>query len=157
MPVIDAAGFLLGVALLVAARFVPQLVSPLAFWLLVAALATGFGVDLLLWYSRGVHAIELDGDTLILHRGRRRFVRQRIERASVRGVRLRRKWGGQVIDIRLLRPAHRGAARRPGRAMAWLRERLPGRDRVLLRDDAFDREEFARLAGLLDGWNRRGA
>ena len=90
MPAIGAAGFLLGVALLVAARFVPQLISPLAFWLLVAALVAGFGVDLFLWFSRGVRAIELDGDTLIIHRGRRRFVRQRIERTSVRSVRLRR-------------------------------------------------------------------
>ena len=157
MPAIGAAGFLLGVALLVAARFVPQLISPLAFWLLVAALVAGFGVDLFLWFSRGVHAIELDGDTLIIHRGRRRFVRQRIERASVRSVRLRRNWGGQVIEIRLRRQSRRGAARRPGRAIARLTLPLLERDRVLLRDDAFDREAFTRLAGLLNGWNRRGA
>jgi hypothetical protein len=143
MPAIEAAGFALGAALLVAARFVPQLVSPLAFWLLAAALAAGFGVDLLLWISRGVRAIELDGDTLALRRGRGRTV-QRIERASVVGVRSRRSWGGRAIELIL-----RGAG---GPSVARLARQLLRRDRVVLKDDAFDREAFARLAGLLSTW-----
>jgi hypothetical protein len=134
MPAIGAAGFALGAVLLVAARLVPQLVSPLAFWLLAAALAAGFGVDLLAWYFRGIRAIELDGDTLVLRRGRGRSVR-RIPRASVRVVRSRRTWGGRTIELRL-----RGAGR------------LPRRGRTVLRDDAFDREAFADLADRLESW-----
>ncbi len=151
MPVIDAAGFLLGVVFLVAARLVPQLISPLAFWLLLAALACVFGVDLLLWFARGVHAIELDGDTLTLRRGWSRTV-QRIERASVRSVRSRRNWGGQMIEIRLQQQEGRGAGRRYTNVRARLFSQLFRRDRVLLRDDVFDREAFADLVGRLVGW-----
>jgi hypothetical protein len=133
MPAIDAAGFAVGAILLVAARLVPQLISPLAFWLLIAALAAGFGIDLLHWLARGVHAIILDGDLLILRRGRHSAI-QRIDRASVETVTSRRGWGGQAIEVRL---------RGPG-----------GRGRVLLRDDAFDRAEFALLAERLTAWER---
>jgi predicted membrane metal-binding protein len=148
MPAIDAAGFLIGAILLVAVRFVPQLISPLAFWLLLSALAAGFGVDLILWFSRGIHAIELEGDTLTLHRGHRRSVRQRVERTSVRCVRARRSWGGQVVEIRLRRYGDRGIAR----LLSRLVSRLLGQDRVLLRDDAFDREAFAVLTERLAVW-----
>ena len=148
MPAIDAAGFLIGAILLVAVRFVPQLISPLAFWLLLSALAAGFGVDLILWFSRGIHAIGLEGDTLTLHRGRRRSVRQLVERASVRSVGARRSWGGQVLEIRLRRYGDRGIAR----LLSRLASRLLGQDRVLLRDDAFDREAFAVLAERLAVW-----
>jgi predicted membrane metal-binding protein len=151
MPVIDAAGFLLGAVLLVAARLVPQLISPLAFWLLLAALACVFGVDLLLWFARGVHAIELDGDTLILRTGRSRAVRC-IERASVRSVRSRRTWGGQMIEIRLQQQEGRGAGRSFKNVRARSISRLFRRDRVLLREDAFDRAEFAFLVQRLTAW-----
>jgi predicted membrane metal-binding protein len=155
IPAIDAGGFLLGVVLLVAARLVPQLISPLAFWLLFAALVCAFGVDFLFWLMRGVRAIELNGDVLTLRRGRSRTV-QRIERASVRSARSRRSWGGRVIQIRLQQPGGRGAGLPVGYPFQRLRARLLRRDRVLLRDDAFDREAFASLAELLTGWNRRG-
>lgn len=128
---IDAAGFLLGAAVLVAARFVPQLVSPLAFWLLLGALAAGFGADLLRWQKRGIRAIELDGETLVLSRGRARSV-QRIERAIVLSVATHRRWGGRSIEIH---------CRGPGRCA-----------RTLLRDDAFDRAAFAELARRLAAW-----
>jgi hypothetical protein len=152
MPAIDATGFLIGTVLLIAVRFVPQLISALAFWLLLVALAAGFGIDLLLWFSRGIHAIELDGDTLTLHRGRRHSIRQLIERASVRSVRSRRSWGGQTVEIGLQRPAVQSAARRDESVTARLVSRLLGRDRVLLRDDVFDREAFAGLAERLAAW-----
>ena len=152
MTAIDVAGFLAGAVLLAALRFVPQLVSPLAFWLLLAALAAAFGVDQFLWFSRGIHAIELDGDTLTLHRGRRPSVRHLIERPSVRGVRARRSWGGQAVEIRLRRDENRGIAHLASRLFS----RLAGQDRVMLREDAFDREAFAELARLLAAWNRPG-
>jgi len=152
MTAIDAAGFLAGAILLAALRLVPQLVSPLAFWLLLAALAAAFGVDLFLWFSRGIHAIELDGNTLTLHRGRRRRVRQLIERPSVRGVRARRSWGGQAVEISLRRDGDRGIAHLASRLFS----RLAGHGRVLLREDAFDQKAFAELARQLTGWNRPG-
>ncbi|OHD74791.1 MAG: hypothetical protein A2177_15510 [Spirochaetes bacterium RBG_13_68_11] len=151
MPVIDAAGFLLGAVLLVAARLVPQLISALAFWLLLAALACVFGVDLLLWFARGVRAIELDGDTLTVRRGRSRTA-QRIERVAVRSVRSRRTWGGQMIAIGLRQQEGRGAGRRLENAIARLFSRPFRKDRVLLRDDAFDRAEFTFLAERLTAW-----
>ena len=140
VPVIDAAGFALGAVLLVAARLVPQLISPLAFWLLAAVLAAGFGVDLLAWILRGIRAIELDGDTLVLRRGRGRR-EQRIALASVREVRSRRSWGGRAIEL-----IRRGTG---GPPVARLARHLLRRDRVVLRDDAFDREAFAGLADRL--------
>jgi hypothetical protein len=155
MIAIDASGFLLGALLLVAVRFVPQLVSPLAFWLLLSTLAAAFGADLLGWFLQGVRAIELDGNTLILRRGRRRSL-QRIERASVRRVVSRRRWGGQTLEIRLRQLTARSGTRTVKGVLASLRERLmwrfTRRDRVLLRDDAFDRRGFADLAGRLAAW-----
>jgi len=153
LAALDAAGLLLGVALLVAARLVPQLVSPLAFWLLLAALVAAFAVDFLAWFVRGVRAIELDGDALVVRRGRGRSP-ERIERASICRVRTRRSWGGRVIELRRRLPRAR-AARPLGRAPATLVARLLRRDRVLLREDAFDRSRFSDLAELLAGWNRR--
>jgi predicted membrane metal-binding protein len=155
MPAIDAAGFLFGAVLLVAARLIPQLISLLAFWLLLAALACGFGVDLFLWFHRGVHAIELDGDMLTLRRGRSRTV-QRMERTLVRSVRSRRTWGGQKIVIKLRQPQVRGVVHRLHNAKDQLLSYLLRRDRVVLRDDVFDRETFASLAEQLTCWNRRG-
>jgi hypothetical protein len=142
IAVIDAGGFLLGVVLLVAARLVPQLISPLAFWMLFAALACAFGVDFLLWLTRGVHGIELNGDVLTLRCGRSRAVR-RLERASVRSVRLHRGWGGRMIELKV---SEHG---RP--AAHWVR-RLLNRSRVVLRDDAFDRGTFGDIAQRLAAW-----
>lgn len=147
----NAAGFLFGTALLVVARLVPQLVSPLAFWLLFAALAAAFGVDLLAWFLRGIRAIELDGGALTLYRGRQRSP-QRIERTSVSRVRVRRRWGGRAIEIMLRQASPRISAGGVRSAAAALLERLLRRDRVLLRDDAFDRAAFADLAVRLSTW-----
>jgi hypothetical protein len=137
---VDAAGFVLGAALLVAIRLVPQLLSPLAFWLLLAALAVAFAVDFLWWHLRGVRSVEIDGDVLTLRSGRLPAVR-RIERAMVREVSPRRRWGGHALTIRL-----RGFGRRGARGL-----------RVRLRDDAFDPAEFASLVARLSSWTpRRG-
>lgn len=129
---VDVAGFVFGAVLLVAIRLIPQLLSPLAFWLLLAALAAAFAVDLLAWHLRGVRSIELGGDTLTLRRGRLPAVR-RIERASVRGIRSRRRWGGRVLTI-------------------TLRAAKPRETRVRLRDDAFAPADFAMLADRLRAW-----
>jgi hypothetical protein len=125
---IDGAGFALGAALLAGLRLIPQLLSPLAFWLLLAALAAAFAGDFLYWHLRGVRSVELDGDVLTLQSGRLPAVR-RIERAAVREVRSRRRWGGLALTI----------MPRTG-------------NRIRLRDDAFDPAEFASLAGRLRVW-----
>jgi hypothetical protein len=125
---VDGAGFVLGAVLLVAIRLIPQLLSPLAFWLLLAALAAAFAVDVFTWHLRGVRSVELDGDLLTLRSGSLPVVR-RIERATVREVRSRRRWGGGVLTIRL----------RTG-------------VRLRLRDDAFDPAEFASLTRRLSSW-----
>jgi predicted membrane metal-binding protein len=147
----NAAGFLFGAILLVAARFVPQLVSALAFWLLLSALAAAFGADLIAWFLRGIRAVELDGEALTLLRGRQRSPR-RIERTSVYRVRSRRRWGGRAIELRLRQRAFRSPLRGVRSAMTELLTRLLRRDRVLIRDDAFDRSAFAALAERLAAW-----
>jgi hypothetical protein len=132
---VDGAGFVLGAALLVAIRLIPQLISPLAFWLLLAALAAAFAVDFLWWHLRGVRTVELDGDVLTLRSGRLPALR-RIERAMVRGVLSRRRWGGHVLTIVLRNVCRRGARG----------------SRVRFRDDAFDTAEFLVLTERLRAW-----
>jgi hypothetical protein len=128
---VDGAGFVLGAALLAALRLVPQLLSPLAFWLLLVALATAFAVDFLRWHLRGVRSVNLEGDLLTLQSGRLPAVR-RIERTAVREVRSRRRWGGHALTIML----------RTGK-------------RLLLRDDAFDPAGFLALTDRLRTWTAR--
>jgi hypothetical protein len=128
LAAVDGAGFALGTALLVAIRLIPQLLSPLAFWLLLAALAAAFAVDVLRWQLRGVRSVDLDGDVLTLRSGRLPAVR-RIERAAVRDVRSRRRWGGHALSIRL----------RTGK-------------RLLLGDDAFEPAGFLVLTDRLRAW-----
>ncbi len=132
LAAVDGAGLVFGAVLLVGLRLIPQLLSPLAFWLLLAALAAGFAGDFLLWHFRGARTVEIDGDTLALRSGRLSALR-RIERASVRAVKSRRRWGGMSIAISLRTGASRGT-------------------RVRLRDDAFDPGEFATLAERLSAW-----
>jgi len=135
LAAVDGAGLAFGAVLLVGLRLIPQLISPLAFWLLLAALAAGFAGDFLLWHLRGTRTIEVDGDTLTLRSGYLHAVR-RIERTSVRGVTSRHRWGGMSIAISV----RMGASRRT---------------RVRLRDDAFDPGEFATLAERLAAWDVR--
>jgi hypothetical protein len=78
-----------------------------------------------------------------VRRGRRRTV-QRIDRASVFSVRSRRSWGSQAIQLFIRGPSVPLAAR-------FVRG-LMRRDRVVLRDDVFDREAFADLARRLATW-----
>ena len=137
LAAINGTGFVFGTALLVAMRLIPQLLSPLAFWLLLAALAAAFAGDFLWWHLHGTRSVELDGDTLTMRIGRLREPR-RIERSSVRGVSSRRRWGGKALVISL-------------------RARGPRGTRVRLRDDAFDPVEFSALSERLSAWGQRPA
>lgn len=118
----------MGAAALGIARLIPRLLSPLAFWLLLAALVAALGTGQLAWHLCGVRAAELDGDALTLRRGRGAL---RIDRGAVLGVRKRR--GGRLLVV-----SARGVRGR--------------RFRVPLSDEAFDPAEFAALAGRLCSW-----
>jgi len=126
----DIGAFLIGVLLLALLSLVPSLISPLAFGLLTAALATGFGLDFLLWAQRGIRSIEIDPDQLTLYRGPS-MVPQRVPRSSVSSSRAVRGLGRRVALLRMIR----------GRPI-----RIP--------EDAFARAEFSRFLTHLSGWRR---
>jgi hypothetical protein len=124
----DIAAFLLGVLLLALATLVPSLLSPLAFGLLAAALAVGFGLDFLLWRRRGIRSVELDPDSLTLYRGPSLGAR-RIPRSTVVSLRTSRGLARRVVRLRV-------TAGRP----------------IRIPDDGFAREEFSRFLTHLSAW-----
>jgi len=130
----DAAAFLIGMILLCALSLVPKALSALALWLLLAGLAIGLGMDVLLWFFRGIRSVELSDDAITMYRGRG-LESRRIERHMVRDVTV---------------------TRRLGRRTAMLL--LTSKEKVRITEDAFPREAFARFLNALCGWgaNSRG-
>lgn len=130
----DAAAFLIGMVLLCALSLVPKALSALALWLLLAGLAIGLGMDVLLWFFRGIRSVELSDDAITMYRGRG-LESRRIERHMVRDVTV---------------------TRRLGRRTAMLL--LTSKEKVRITEDAFPREAFARFLNALCGWgaNSRG-
>lgn len=126
----DVGAFLVGVLLLALATLVPSLLSPLAFGLLTAALAAGFGLDFLLWARRGIRSVEIDPDSLTLYRGPSMAPR-RVLRSSVASLRTARGLSRRVVRLRVA----------PGRPI-----RIP--------EDGFAREEFSRFLTHLSAWRR---
>ena len=126
----DVGAFLVGVLLLALATLVPSLLSWLAFGLLTATLAAGFGLDFLLWRRRGIRSIEIDPDQLTLYRGPS-MVPQRILRSSVGSLRTARGLARRVALLRMIR----------GRPI-----RIP--------EDGFAREEFSRFLTHLSAWRQ---
>ena len=126
----DVGAFLLAVLLLALLTLVRSLLSPLAFGVLAAALAAGFGLDLLLWMRRGIRSIEIDPDQLTLYRGPS-MVPQRVPRVAVSSSRAVRGLGRRVALLRMVR----------GRPI-----RIP--------EDAFAHAEFSRFLTHLSGWRR---
>jgi hypothetical protein len=124
---IDAVAAALAAAALVLLRLVPQVLSPLAFGLLLALSVAGFGADFARWLIRGVRAVGIDGDALVLLEGRRR---RRIGREEVSEVTVLRRWGGRRIELAL----------------------AGGRRRVVISDDGYSRADFERLSSLLAAW-----
>jgi hypothetical protein len=125
----DAAVFVAGALLIVLISRVRSLVSPLAAWLLFAALATGFAVEIALWVLLGVRRVELEGDTLFITAGRRRLT-HRVERQDLARIRITRHLARSTLLLKLRTGA---------------RLRIP--------EDAFPREAFARLLSALERWN----
>lgn len=124
----DGGAFLVGALLLALATLVPSLLSWLAFGLLTAVLAAGFGLDFLLWRRRGIRSVEIDPDKVTLYRGPS-MAPQRILRSSVTSLR-----------------TSRGLARRIARLQV-----SPGRP-IRIPEDGFAREEFSRLLTHLSAW-----
>ena len=125
----DAAVFAVGALLIVLVSRVRSLVSPLAAWLLLAALVIGFAVEITLWLLLGVRRVELEADALTLTVGRRRRI-HRIERQELSRVRITRHLGRTTLLLKLRTGA---------------RLRIP--------EDAFPREAFARLLAGLEAWS----
>lgn len=124
----DVVAFVLAAALVLLVSRIPMLLSGLACTLLIALLALGFGLDVLRWWRQGIRSVELDDSTLTVLRGPWLAAR-RIERRQVTGLRI--PW-------------------RPGRRAAILRV-SHGR-RLVITEDAFPREAFARFLTALDAW-----
>jgi hypothetical protein len=124
----DAVAFLAAAILIFLVSRVRSLVSPLALWLLVAALVFGLGVEIALWLLAGIRRVELDDDVLTLTVGRRRRT-HRVERADLARLRVTRRLGRSTVLVRLRSGA---------------RLRIP--------EDAFPREAFTRLLSELERW-----
>ena len=125
----DAAVFVVGALLIILVSRVRSLVSPLAAWLLMAALVIGFAVEIILWLLVGVRRVELAEDALTLTVGRRRRT-HRVQRQDLARIRITRHLGRTALLLKLRTGA---------------RLRIP--------EDAFPRDAFARLLSALEGWN----
>lgn len=124
----DAITFVLAAAFVLLLGWIPMLVSGLAQGLLIAFLAVVFGVDILHWWRRGIRTVELDDSSLTVFRGRD-LAPRRVERGQVRSVRI---------------------PPRPGRRVAILT--VTGGRRLVISEDAFPREAFARFLSALRSW-----
>jgi len=124
----DVVVFVVAAVLIVLASRIRSLISPLALWLLLAALVVGFAVEILLWIFLGVRRVELEEDALTLTVGRQ-WRAHRVERQDVIRVQVTRRLGRGALLLRLRTGA---------------RLRIP--------EDAFPRESFARLLDALARW-----
>jgi hypothetical protein len=126
--VTDAAVFLVAAILIVLLSRVRSLVSPLAMWLLLAALVIGLAAEIALWLVMGVRRVEVVDDTLTLTVGRSRRA-HRVERQEIARMRITHRLGRTALHLRLKTGA---------------KLRIP--------EDAFPREAFARLLSALERW-----
>jgi hypothetical protein len=124
----DLVAFVLITIVLLAVFLIPTLLSLLAFSLLSLCVGIGFGVDIALWFRRGIRSVELDDEALTLYRGKE-LVPRRIERKTVGGVAIRRVIGRRSAVVR-----------------------LSDGKRVRIPEDAFPPEAFARFLAALESW-----
>ena len=128
--VTNAAVLVLVEALLVGIRSARVLVSPLAFWLLTAALVLGLAVDVAAWFWRGIRSVTVEDELLTIHRG-----------ADLRSRAIARR---DVVRLKVGR--FPGAARVTLRASSGRRETIG--------EQAFPREEFRRFVSVMELWER---
>jgi hypothetical protein len=127
----DLAAFLLAVLIVLLASRIPDLLSPLAAVVVIAALAIAFGGDVVIWVSRGIRSIEIDEETLTLFRGRA-LKPQVIRRQEIAGLVIKRRFMRRTVTVRL------------------------SRIKVLrITEEAFSPEAFSRFLSVLAGWDRR--
>ncbi len=128
--VTNAAVLVLAEAILVGIRSARVLVSPLAFWLLTAALVLGLAAEVAAWFWRGIRTVDLGDDLITVYRGpsltARAFERREVRRLAV--------------------------SRFPGAARVRIRAASGRRERIT--EQAFPREEFARFLSAVETWQR---
>jgi hypothetical protein len=124
----DAIAFLAAAVLIFLVSRIRSFVSPLAVWLLVAALVFGLAVEIALWLRGGIRRVELEDDVLTLTVGRRRRT-HRVQRADLARLRVTRRLGRMALVLRLRSGA-----------------------RIRIPEDAFPRQAFIRLLSELQRW-----
>jgi hypothetical protein len=127
----DLAAFLLGALIVLLASRIRDLLSPLAAVAVIAALALAFGGDLMIWVSRGIRSIEIDGETLTLFRGRE-LTPQIITRQEIVTLATKRRFMRRTVTMR-----------------------LSGLKVVRITEEAFSPEVFSRFLSVLAGWDQR--
>lgn len=125
----DAVAFAAAAILIILVSRIRSLISPLAVWLLAAALVFGLAIEIVLWILLGVRRVELEDDALTLTVGRRQQ-KHRVERQDLARLRVTRRLGRTAVTVRLRSGA---------------RLRIP--------EDAFPKEAFARLLDALAAWS----
>ena len=126
--VTDSAVLILVEALLVGIRGARVLVSPLAFWLLTAALVLGLAADVAAWFRRGVRTVTVEEELLTIYRGADLRPRSLLRR-DLLGLEVRRFPGAARVRLRAT----------SGRA-------------EVIGEQAFPREEFARFLSVMETW-----
>ena len=128
--VTDAAVLVIVEALLFGISRARVLLSPLAFWLISAAVLVGFALDVAAWYWKGVRSVDVDEDLLTVYRGPalspNSFPRSSIVRLKV--------------------------TRFPGARRVLLRAASGRRERIA--EQAFPRDEFTRFLSTMEMWER---
>jgi len=128
--VTDAAVLVLVEALLFGVSRVRVLLSPLAFWLISAAVLIGFALDVAAWYWKGIRAVDVDDELLTVYRGRSLSARA-FPRSSI---------------VRLKVTRFPGARR--------VRLRASSGQREIIGEQAFPRDEFTRFLSIMEMWER---
>jgi hypothetical protein len=119
-------------------------ISPLAFWLLLAVCTAITGGEVALWARRGVRAVEAGPTGLTLWRGPR-LTEERIPAEAMRGLSVTRRLGRKRMVFRL--PPRELTVRR-------FTVRLPRR--LVLAEDAFSGADFAALLAEIGEMRARG-
>jgi hypothetical protein len=95
---IDAGAFVFGCIILFLLSLIPLFISPVLSVCLAVCLGAAFTGDVLLWYFRGIRAVQADGNGLRIERGRLPDV-SRIRNTEIRKVVIRSFIGSRTIVV----------------------------------------------------------